>query len=277
MTGKSNMQYLITGVSGFIGNNLYKTLKLKQDNSPGQFIDDAIFGMDKVIGLDILNEKSYDMLDKWVDFHGSIDYIYHLAGQTSVNDSFSDMSQDAKDNILTMIELIKRFPNAKIIYTQTSACVPEKGKIWQIIDIIKGRQYIPNSPYGLSKKTAGDYLKAFHNDYVICYLPNVYGEGGKGVVDIFKKTDDVDIYGDGEQKRTFVSVNDIVEGLIKAQDWQKGEYFMGGTKPVSVNELAFNKRVVHKKARQEVRESIIPNTTPDWKPIINVKDYLKQN
>lgn len=270
------MQYLITGDRGFIGHHLFDELKYSLDTKGGQFIDDAIFGIDKIISLDILNQKTYDKIKEWEDFNGNIDVIYHLAGQTSVQDSIKDPSQDAKDNILTMIELITRFPKAKIIYTQTSASLPENGKIGRIIDIIKGKSYIPSSPYGLSKKTAGDYLKAFHKDWVICILPNVYGQGGKGVVNIFKETDNIDIYGDGNQKRTFVSVHDITKALLLAKDWEKGEYMLGGTIPVSINELAYNKRVIYKEAKEgEIRESIIPNTTPDWKPIINVKEYIK--
>jgi len=240
-----------------------------------KFLNDSVFGIDRVLGMDILEDSTFEKLKQWTDFNGPIDVIYHLAGQTSVQESIKDPEQDTKDNILTMIRLIKLFPNAKIIYTQTSAILPERGKIGQIIDFLKGKQEYPKSQYGMSKKFAGDYLKAFHKDYVICILPNVYGEGGKGVVDIFKNTDDVDIYGDGEQKRTFVNVEDICEALIKAKDWNKGEYFLGGTEPVSVNDLVENKRVLYKPAKSgEIRESKIPNTTPDWNPIINVKEYL---
>lgn len=272
------MNYLVTGDRGFIGHHLFSKLKQSIDIQFAQsgFMDDSVFGLDKVLGLDILEDSTFDKLKQWTDFNGDIDVIYHLAGQTSVQESIKDPEQDAKDNILTMIRLIKMFPSAKIIYTQTSAILSEKGKLGQLIDFLKGKQEYPKSQYGMSKKFAGDYLKAFHKDWVICILPNVYGEGGKGVVDIFKSKDDVDIYGDGEQKRTFVHVDDICEALIKAKEWKQGEYFLGGAEPVSINELTYNKRVVHKEANGgEIRESIIPNTTPNWKPIIKVKEYLK--
>lgn len=185
-----------------------------------------------------------------------IDVIYHLAAQSSVEYSFQDPVYDSSNYAMT-VRLANRYPNAKIVYTQSAAS----------LDI--------TSPYGLSKWAAGEYLKKFHKNYVICVLPNVYG-GGKGVVDIFKNSDTVEIYGDGEQVRDFVHVDDIVRGLIQAKDWETGTYFMGSGKGTTVNELAQGKTIIRKPARTEIRESILPNTTPNWKPEIDVCKYLNQ-
>ena len=110
---------------------------------------------------------------------------------------------------------------------------------------------------------------------MICTLPNVYG-GGNGVVDIFKGKEVVEIYGDGKQVRDFVHVDDIVKGLILAQEWECGEYLMGSGTGTTVLELAQGKRIKYLPERKEIRESILPNTTPNWTPVIKVKDYLCQ-
>jgi UDP-glucose 4-epimerase len=85
----------------------------------------------------------------------------------------------------------------------------------------------------------------------------------------------VTIYGDGLQTRDFVYVDDIVRGLILAQQWEKGEYFMGSEKGTNILSLSEGKIVNFAPARKETRESILPNTTPDWSPIIDVFDYMK--
>ena|SRR3990167_1901279 len=184
-----------------------------------------------------------------------IDIIYHLAAQSSVESSWHDPVHDM-DNIRMTARLVKEYPNAKIIYAASSAD-PE------------------TSPYGFSKWASKEYIKNFHKNYVICRFPNVYGEkGGRSVVDIFKNRDEVTIYGDGKQERSYAHVDDIVEGLILAKDWEIGEYTLGDGKATSVLDLAKGKKIKFAKARKEARESVLPNTTPNWKSKINVFDYL---
>lgn len=248
---------LITGDRGFIGSHLIKAL---QENIKANKKEDeiSIAVADKVVGMDITENETYNKLRKWEDFNGPFDIIYHLAGQTSVQNSIKDPIQDAKDNILSMIGLIKHYPSAKIIYCNSVA------------------SEMPLSPYGMSKGVAEQYLKTFHTNYVICMLPNVYGEGGKGVVDIFKGLEKVGIYGDGNQKRTFVHVDDIVDALILAKEWETGRYYLGGTEPITVNELAeLTGKPIARLPEQkgEIKESVIMNTTPNWVAIRNLKDY----
>ena len=186
-----------------------------------------------------------------------IDIIYHLAAQSSVEASWEDPVYDL-DNIRMTARLVKEYPNAKIIYAASSATSE-------------------TSPYGFSKWAAGKYIQNFHKNYVICMFPNVYGEkGGRSVVDIFKYRDEVIIYGDGKQERSYAHVDDIVEALILAKDWDMGIYALGDGKATSVLDLAKGKKVNFAPARQEARESVLPNTTPNWKNTINVFDYINE-
>jgi UDP-glucose 4-epimerase len=255
------MNILITGDSGFIGKHLFdafkKLVEKTEKDSEDKQINIAV--ADKVYGLDLTDRETYNKLEKWEDFNGAFDVIYHLAGQTNVQDSIKDPVSDARDNILTMISLIKHYPKAKIIYTNSVA------------------SEMITSPYGMSKGVAEQYLKTFHDNYVVCMLPNVYGEGGKGVVDIFKGLEKVGINGDGLQKRTFVHVEDIVEALILAKDWEQGRYYLGGNEPITINDLAelTEKPIVRLGAlKGEIKDSVIINTTPNWKPIRNLKEYF---
>ena len=225
---------LITGHLGMIGSRLFKKIKGGGNLPPP-------FGVDIKDGHNLITTE----LPK------DIDVIYHLAAQSSVEASWQDPVNDM-DNIRMTARLIKEYPNAKIIYTASAAP-------WD------------SSPYGFSKWAAGEYIKNFHKNYVICVLPNVYGEkGGKSVVDIFKENDEVIIYGDGRQTRSYVHVDDIVEALILAKDWEMGEYFLGDGKATSVLDIARGKKIKFASARKEAREAVLPNITPNWKPKINL-------
>ena len=218
------------------------------------FIGSLLFKKIKAVGIDIKNGHNLITTELPKD----IDIIYHLAAQSSVEASWQDPVNDL-DNIRMTARLVKEYPNAKIIYT-ASAATPT------------------TSPYGFSKWASAEYIKNFHKNYIICTLPNVYGEkGGKSVVDIFKENDEVVIYGSGQQTRSYVHVDDIVEALILAKDWEIDEFFLGSGEAVSVLELAKGKKIKFAPARKEAMEAVVQNFTPSeskWKPKINVFDYL---
>lgn len=230
------MKILVTGHMGFIGSKLCKKL-----------VGHEVVGIDLKEGKDLLS----------CELPTGIDLIYHLAAQTSVEESWKDPINDAK-NFLITIRLTLSYPATKIIYASSAA-------------IIK-----PNSPYGFSKLISGEYLKTFQGNTTVLVFPNIFGHDGKGVVDIFKNTDHVTIYGDGQQCRDFVYIDDIVEGLLQAQSWPTKQYFMGSGESVKIIDLAKGKNIHFAPPRFEIVESFMSNTTPSWKPKIKVLEYLKE-
>lgn len=213
-------------------------------------LSDGFIGIDLQEGMNLLT----------CELPKDIEVIYHLAAQSSVEASWHDPMHDM-DNIKMTARLVKEYPNAKIIYANSAAAQD------------------PVSPYGFSKWASGEYLKKFHPNYVSCVFPNVYGGSDKSVVDIFYVQEEVTIYGDGLQIRDYVHVDDIVRGLILAQDWECGEYFMGSGISTTVLELAKGKKIIHAPARKEARESIVINSTPKnnrWTPKIDVIQWLNE-
>lgn len=229
----------ITGCEGFIGEKLRSKLLPSRE---------------EVDGIDLKHGEN--ILTAFLPHPKRVDTVFHLAAQTSVESSWYDPLHDL-DNIRMTARLVHEYPNARIIYSNSAAALPPI-----------------SSPYGFSKRASADYLKLFHKNYVICTFPNLFG-GGKGVVDKFKKSEDVIIYGDGTHTRDYVHVDDIVDGLIKARQWPVGEYQMGSGVATSVKDLAKGKNVRYEPERKEAKESVLRNDTPDWKPTINVYDYLK--
>jgi UDP-glucose 4-epimerase len=228
------MRILITGHNGAVGSRLAKKLEREHE----------IVGIDTKNGENILTCQLPE----------DIDLIYHLAAHASVEESWKDPVRNM-ENITTTVRLAHAYPDTKIIYASSCATID------------------PASPYGFSKKGGHDYLKLFHPNSTICVFPNIYGTG-RSVVDFFKGKDKVVIFGEGDHKRDYVHVDDIVEGLVKAKDWPVGEYFMGGGQIHTAIDFAEGKEVDFQPERKEAIESLIPNTTPNWSPSINVMDYL---
>lgn len=234
------MKILITGNLGFIGKYLTKTL-----------------GGHEIIGIDLKDNK--DILD--IKFP-KVDLVYHLAAQSRVIDSINDPIHDATNNILGTIMVAKAYPNTRIIYSASGGTS---------LDI--------KSPYGLSKHTAGEYIKLLCNNYVICNLPNVFNKDDGRVLTTWLNSDKITLYGDGSQTRDFVHIDDIVDGLIKAQDWKTGEYYLGSNKGTKLIDIAnaLGKEIEFKPFRKgECLHSSVPNTTPDWSPKLSILDYICQ-
>ncbi len=228
------MAIAITGHKGYIGSHLFKRL------APAN-----------PVGIDF--REGYNLLT--CELPKDIDLIYHLAAQADVEASWHDPLNDL-NNIRITARLVHAYPNAKIIYANSCASVD------------------PVSPYGFSKWASGEYIKRFHKNWVSCIFPNVYGDGGHSVVDKFKGQDEVTIYGTGKQTRDYVHVDDIVEGLVLAHDWKKGEYFMGSGISTDVLTLAGERKINFAPARKEPFEVVVPNTTPNWKPKVEVLKYI---
>jgi UDP-glucose 4-epimerase len=235
---------LITGYRGFIGSYLCKHLNQNY----------------QTIGLDIKDGVYGDA------FHANkipdVDVVCHLAAHTSVVKSGDYPALDLHTNALLTMHLLKMYKDSKFIYTGSGGASEQTTII---------------SPYGLSKKIAGDYVRMLHPNSVVINLPNIYGKGGKGVVERFVDEPNLTIYGDGKQTRDYVYITDMVRCLALAMDWNPGIYFAGSGIPVSTNAIAkrFGKPVTYQPANKwELLDSCVDNTTPNWAPTTSLMEYI---
>lgn len=177
------MKILITGSKGFIGSHLC----------------DHFLGSDHEI-------VEYDPSATVPD---DLDVIFHLAAQTSVQESLKNPVDDANSNILLtlkVLEYARAHPNCHLIYTNTLASEA--------------------SPYGLSKRTAGKYVglytEYFNIKSAIISLANVYGPRCHGLVaNIFDAISDdtaLTVNNNGESERWYIYVGDVVEHLAWVMD-----------------------------------------------------------
>jgi UDP-glucose 4-epimerase len=157
--------------------------------------------------------------------------IFHLAAQASVTASVADPAFDAETNVIGTLNVLQGSLGAgtrKVVFAGSGGTlygVPES------IPTREGHPQHPVSPYGVSKKAAGDYLHYYREvhglESTILALANVYGprqdpHGEAGVVAIFaNKVLDAErppIFGDGEQTRDFVYVDDVADAFVRAAD-----------------------------------------------------------
>jgi UDP-glucose 4-epimerase len=179
------------------------------------------------------------------------DLVVHLAAQTGVISSQKDPFQDASSNIIGTLNLLDGSVKnnvQKFIFASSAAPLGEQKPPMDERKIPR-----PRAPYGASKLAGEAYCSAFYHSYglntVVLRFSNVYGphsfHKGSVVAQFIKrilKNEPVTVYGDGEQTRDFLYVEDITRVIHELLQTQRkrmsGEFFQLGTGvETSVNRL----------------------------------------
>jgi len=241
---------LVIGGAGFIGSHLVDALidqgekVIVIDNlSTGVF--NQINKKAKFYKMDITNQEIIHVFEK-----ERPEIVVHLAAQSKVDTSIHNPLLDANINILGTVNLLNASQKTlvkRFIYASSAAVygIPE------YLGIDEFHAINPRSFYGISKYTPEQYIKIYSDlydlDYMILRYSNVYGprqsyfgEGGV-VVNFLKKLlrgEQPIIYGNGEQTRDFIYVQDVIKANMLAIIFGKNKILNIGTgKRISINEL----------------------------------------
>lgn len=273
------MRICVTGGAGFIGSHLVD--RLIMEGHVVQVIDNLSTG-DKAfihsdaefVEMDIRDPDLYFVLKEFKP-----DYIFHEAAQTEVAVSMSNPQLDCDINLMGLINIL----NVAVKLGVKKFLMPSSAAIYGDLESLPLQESMSGEPlsfYGLTKLTAEHYLRIYHEAFnlnYICYrYSNVYGprqgNGGEGgVISIFAKaiTQDLPIviYGDGEQTRDFIYVDDVVEAnILGIQHQVTGIYNVSTGISSSVNLLVDEFRnisgkdieVVYDKPRLgDIRDSVL--------------------
>lgn len=271
------MKALITGHLGFIGNNLCERLGF-----PG--------------GIDI---KAYQDI-RTFDFKEKFDVIFHLAAQASIPKSFDNPVESHSHNVMGTLRILEyaRKTGAKVVFSSSSSVYGEADTPTKE-DAPKN----PVSPYAVQKLLCEEYMRFYWTRGVkSCALRyfNVFGEGQDKAnggyalalsifLNQYKKGEPFTIVGDGEQRRDFVYVKDVVSANIRAADFlqtaEKFEAFnIGGGINYSINQVADFISKDHPRVnlppRIEPRENLADITKAKellkWEPKTTPEAWLKQ-
>lgn len=293
------MKVLITGGAGFIGSHLAD--EFANMGYRVTIIDNLSTGKKDNINPSIyhwnedLNSISVEDLTQILK---DVKYVFHLAAKTSVEESIKNPTLYLKHNLLGMETLLMACHKAnveKFIFSSSSS-------IYGDVDSLPTKEEIkpnPKSPYALSKLMGELLCKMFSEVYNLNTVSlryfNVYGErmneegSYKLVIPIFtkllKEGKPLTITNDGEQRRDFVYVKDIVRANILAATLETtevgGVYNVGNGINYSMNELAdmLGGEKVYGEKRIEPLATLasIEKITKDigWKPQTKLLNWIK--
>ena len=241
---------LVTGGAGFIGSQLGE--RLLAEGHRVVSVDDLTTG--KIANLvearGYGKEFSFFNMDVRADGLASLferhrpEVVFHLAAQAGVRPSLDDPVHDASVNIMGLLNVLEASVHVgarKVIYAASGGTMyGEPRRLPTKETAAQGSR--PLSPYGVSKKVALDYL---------AYLPAIPGAGlhgsrarervrapagptgEAGVVAIFTAKmltgEAPTIFGDGNQSRDFVFIDDTVHAFVQAIDRGSGKLVNIGT------------------------------------------------
>ena len=275
------MKILVTGGAGFVGTNLIKRL-LKEGHDVSS-IDNYSTGLksNHQEGCEYKEANIYDF-DWRNEFY---DIVFHMAAVARIQPSFENPIEYFNTNANGTMQLAEHCAkhNIPIIYAGSSSHHSGRYK----------------NPYTFSKDIGEEALelfsKCFGLKYAIARFYNVYGpyqltEGGYTTLigrwmNNIEKDLPCEIYGDGEKRRDFTHVDDIVDALIKIMEknlFLSKTYELGRGKNISVNEVAemFEINPIYKdakpgEARHTLCESSLAKSFLNWNPQRELLHYIE--
>ena len=241
------MKILLTGSEGFIGQNLQSFLKDKHQ----------LICLDKKLGNDLLHcDLDYD-----------VDLVIHLAGLSGVRDSLDNPANYWINNVVASHRLFKQFKNTRILYASSSTA----REPWR-------------NPYAMSK---------FYMEHIApantmgMRFTTVYGPGARKEMFIPKLLRNDVHYINTDHKRDFIHVNDLLTAisLLMTNKIKKRKVIDIGTGVSNsllditshLNINVEDKRIGTVFERKDNKADINILTKLNWKPQIDLLNYLKEN
>lgn len=301
------MKILVTGGAGFVGSNLCR--KLLNDGNEVVCLDNFYTGREKNIAelkqnslFKILNQ---DINDKFEIF--GIDKIYNLACPASPPAYQKDPIFTWKTSVvgvMNMLELARKNGNIPILQASTSEVYgdplvhPQKESYWGNVN--------PNgirSCYDEGKRAAEslmmDYWRVYKTPIRIIRIFNTYGPkmdpmDGRVVSNFIVqalKNEDITIYGDGSQTRSFQFIDDLIEGMTRLMDNNinfVGPVNIGNQNEFTIKQLAEKVLLMLPESKSKIVYKDLPGDDPKirrpdnslakdslgWEPKISLNDGL---
>ena len=246
---------LVTGGAGFLGSHLCR--RLLQDNNDVLCVDNYFTGSKQNIS-DLVAYPNFEVMRHDVTFplYLEVDQIYNLACPASPIHYQYDPVQTTKTSVhgaINMLGLAKRV-NARILQASTSEVYgdpevhPQTEDYWGRVNPIGVR-----ACYDEGKRCAETLFFDYHRQHNVdikvvrifnTYGPNMNPDDGRVVSNFIVqalKGDDITIYGDGMQTRSFCYVDDLLSGMMgmmNSRDGFTGPVNIGNPKEFTMLELA---------------------------------------
>jgi UDP-glucose 4-epimerase len=247
-----NTKVLVTGGAGFIGSNLIKQLIADDNNVTvlDNFLSGYRSNLDPFPSVNIIEGDVRDKTAVEKAMIG-IEVVYHLAASVGNKRSIEFPFIDAEINVIGTLNVLEAARKAGVRKIVTSSSAGIFGEL-KTMPIREDHPIEPDSPYGCSKlyeeKICLAYAKLYDIEAVCLRYFNVYGPNQRfdaygNVIPIFVfrmlRNEPITIFGDGDQTRDFIHVNDVVQANIKAAEaiGVSGAFNIGSGTSITINHL----------------------------------------
>jgi UDP-glucose 4-epimerase len=286
---------VILGASGFIGINLARALSARN-------FDVALFSRRQSqhfpLGCAVITGTlAAPPMELMTEMRGAT--VFHLIGTTRPTNSTALAAAELADNVGATVALLEasRSLGCRWVFASSGGTVYGQAQTQLVSESHPTR---PISSYGVAKLTLEHYFDLYRTiygtDHVVARISNAYGPfqssaTGQGLIavllDRISRDEPLEIWGDGENVRDFVFIDDAANALITlAEAGQPGEtYNVGSGSGISVNELVQNissflgrpSKAVHAAARGvDVRRNILDiskiHRELGWRPVTSLND-----
>jgi len=275
-------RWLITGGCGFIGTSLISRILIDQPDAHIRVLDNLSIGnrddLAEVCSFEEVSEnavpdKSGVFLlvgdirnaDQCLLATISVECIVHLAANTGVGPSVEDPRADMEVNVIGVFNMLESARiNAVKRFVFASSGAPAGMVSPPIHEELAPH---PVSPYGASKLSGEGYCSCYYQTFdintVSLRFGNVYGPRSKHKSSIVAKfirqalsNEICEIYGDGTQTRDFIYIDDLINAVVKATNFEKGgEVFqIAAGAEMTLNELTKKlKLIFHDKTGEKMK------------------------
>ena len=295
---------VVTGAAGFIGSHLCDALLARGD---------SVIGIDNLVTGDLnniahLRERDLQFIrhdvTRYIDVDGPVDYVLHWASPASPIDYLELPIQTLKVGSLGTHNALglAKAKGAKFVLASTSEVYgdplehPQKETYWGHVNPIG-----PRGVYDEAKRFAEAITLAYHRthgvDTKIVRIFNTYGprmrlRDGRAVPAFVSQAlanEDVTVFGDGSQTRSFCYVSDLVRGILSLMDAKTNEPVnIGNPHELTIEEIArtivrlcgSNSKIVYRPLpvddpKQRKPDITRARTLLGWEPKVGLEEGLR--
>jgi UDP-glucuronate decarboxylase len=303
---KYKKRILVTGGAGFLGSHLCDRLVERGDDV---LCVDNFFTGCKANVAHLFERSNFELMRHDVTFplYVEVDEIYNLACPASPVHYQHDPVQTTKTSVhgaINMLGLAKRC-KAKILQASTSEVYgdpevhPQKEEYWGRVNPIGIR-----SCYDEGKRCAETLFFDYHRQHQLkikvvrifnTYGPRMHPNDGRVVSNVIIQAlrgEDITLYGDGSQTRSFCYVDDLIEAMIRMMDspdevtgpiniGNPGEFTMKALAEHVLELTGSRSRIIHlampaDDPRQRRPDLDLANRVLNWAPSVQLRDGLKK-
>lgn len=304
---RKSTRILVTGGAGFVGSHLCR--RLLADGADVLCVDNFFTGTKENI-LDLLDNPKFELMRHDVTFplYVEVDRIYNLACPASPVHYQFDAVQTTKTSIhgaINMLGLAKR-TRARILQASTSEVYgdpevhPQPESYWGRVNPIGLR-----SCYDEGKRCAETLFFDYHRQHDLeirvvrifnTYGPNMHPNDGRVVSNFIVQAltnQDITIYGDGSQTRSFQYIDDLVEGMVRMmenEDGFPGPVNIGNPGEFTIKQLAETVLEMIPESKSQLVYRPLPADDPkqrqpdtglareklDWEPVVPFHEGLEK-